>query len=104
METLAEAVDRLTSAGFREDFRATPSGLMAVATGDTYEPESLEIEEVVRFEGPTDPADESILFALRCGADGAKGTYVTAYGPCVDPLDAEMVRRLGRADSSPRGA
>ena len=94
METLAEAIARLTAAGFGDDFRATPRGLLAAAAGETFEPESLEIEEVVRFEGATDPADESILFALR-GRSGVRGTYAAAYGPAMDPLDAEMIRRLG---------
>ena len=97
METLSEAIDRLRSAGFREDFHATPLGLRAATTGVTYEPESLAIHEVVRFEGLTDPADEAILFALCCAADDVKGTYVTAYGPAIDPHDAVIIHRLGRA-------
>jgi hypothetical protein len=100
METLSEAVARLRVAGFREDFRATPRGLRAAATGATYEPESLAIDEVVRFEGDTDPADESILFALRSRADGVMGTYASAYGLSAGPLDAEALHRLGRASAS----
>lgn len=53
------------------------------------------MDEVLRFEGPTDPADESILFALR-GADGLRGTWAIAYGPGTDPFDAEMAHRLRR--------
>ena len=53
------------------------------------------MDEVLRFEGPTDPADESILFALR-RADGLRGTWAIAYGPGTDPLDAEMAQRLRR--------
>lgn len=104
METLAEAIARLVARGFRHDFRATPSGLLAVDTGDTYAPETLEVEELVRFEGSSDPGDESILFALRCGTDGLKGTYAAAYGPSMDPDDAEMIRRLGPVRADPRGA
>jgi hypothetical protein len=95
METLAQALERLAAAGFTAHFRATERGLAAAGSGRSYEPESLEIAEVVRFEGPTDPADESILFALRCREDGVRGTYAVAYGPGMDPLDAEMVLRLG---------
>jgi hypothetical protein len=102
METLSEAIRRLDSAGFREDFRATARGLQASTTGVTYQPESLEIEEVLRFEGPTDPGDESILFALRSRSDGVLGTFAAAYGPGMDAFDAEMVRRLGGAGSPTR--
>ena len=59
-----------------------------------HEPESLLVEEIERFEGASDPQDEAVLFALRCETHGTRGTYVVAYGPNVDALDAEMVRRL----------
>jgi hypothetical protein len=104
METLSEAIGRLDSAGFREAFRATARGLQATTTGITYQPESLEIEEVLRFEGPTDPADESILFALRSRSDGVLGTFAAAYGPGMDAFDAEMVRRLGGPATPTRGS
>lgn len=94
METLSEAVERLTAAGYQDDFRAEPGGLRAVGTHCLHEPEALIIEEVVRFEGASDPGDEAVLFALRCKIHGIKGTYVVTFGPSVDPLDVEMVGRL----------
>jgi hypothetical protein len=94
METLSQAVERLTAAGYRDDFRAEDGGLRAVGTGCIHEPEALVIEEVLRFEGATDPQDESMLFALRCTTHDVRGTYVVAYGPSMDPLDGEMARRL----------
>ncbi len=93
-ETLSEVVNRLTAAGYTDDFRAEPEGLRAVPSGCIHTPESLIIDEVVRYEGMTNPDDEAIVFALRCDAHGIKGTYVTAYGPQMPALDAEMVRRL----------
>jgi hypothetical protein len=94
METLSEAVERLSAAGYREDFRAERGGLRAVGTGCMHEPEALVIEEVLRFEGASDPQDESMLFALHCTIHDLRGTYAVAYGPAMDPADGEMVRRL----------
>ena len=94
METLAQAVERLSAAGYREDFRAEADGLRAVASGCVHAPEELVIEEIARFEGASDPQDQAILFALRCDVHGVRGTYVVAYGPATAPLDARMVRRL----------
>ena len=96
LETLAQAIDRLTAAGYTDDFRAESDGLHAVYGGCVHQPEELMIEEVVRFEGITNPDDEAILFALRC-SDGMKGTYTTAYGPNMPAADAEMARRLNAA-------
>jgi len=94
METLSEAVERLSAAGYRDDFRAEAGGLRAVRARCMHEPEVLVIEELLRFEGATDPQDEAMLFALHCTTHDVRGTYVVAYGPTMDPADGEMVRRL----------
>jgi hypothetical protein len=99
-ETLSQAVDRLTAAGYTDDFRAEPDGMRAVVAGVIYRPESLAIEEVVRFEGISDPADEAIVFALHCREDGIKGTYTVPFGPEMGALDAEMIR--GLRNTTPR--
>jgi hypothetical protein len=56
--------------------------------------EALVIEEVARFEGISDPADEAIVLALHCREDGVKGTFTVPFGPGMGALDAEMMRRL----------
>ncbi len=93
-ETLSQAVDRLTAQGYTDGFRAEPDGMRAVVAGILYQPEWLVVEEVVRFEGISDPADEAILLALHCGKDGIKGTYTVPFGPGMGALDAEMMHRL----------
>ena len=95
METMAHAVDRLTKAGYTDDFRAEEGGLRAALGGCVHPPEELIIKEVVRFEGVSDPDEEAILFALECRKHGVKGTYATTYGSSMAAVDAEMVRRLG---------
>ena len=99
METLSEAIDRLRSAGYRDSFQPKAQGLRALAARRLYAPEELVVDEVVRFEGPTDPGDEAILFALRSRDGAVCGTYTAGYGAGVDPANAELVRRL----PSPRG-
>ena len=39
---------------------------------------------------------EEIIFAISCPKNDLKGTYVVAFGPKMDPLDAHMVQRLKR--------
>jgi hypothetical protein len=93
-ETMLEALERLTTAGYCDDFRAEPNGLRARIAGNLHRPESLIIEEFVRFEGETDPSEEAIVFALRSEKDMTRGTYTVAYGPGMDLADVEMVNRL----------
>ena len=94
METLSQAVDRLTAHGYTDAFRAEPGGMRAVVAGVLYRPESLVVEEVARFEGISDPADEAIVLALHCREDGIKGTYTLPFGPGMGALDAKMMHRL----------
>ena len=103
-ETVAEAVNRLSAAGYVDDFRAVPGGLRAVAAGCVHRPEALVIDEVVRFEGISDPDDEAIVFALRCEPHGIKGTYTVPYGPNLPEIDTEMMQRLSASQtrSEPR--
>ncbi len=96
-ETVAEAVNRFSAAGYTDSFVAESGGLRAVNARCVHTPETLVVEGVFRFEGITDPSDEAIVFALRCKLHGTKGTYVTSYGPAMSPADAEMVRRLNAA-------
>lgn len=94
METLAQAIARLEQRGFRDSFRAEERGLRALRDGRSFEPEELVTEEVVRFEGASNPDDASILMALRTADGSVRGTLVTSFGPGADPEAAELVRRL----------
>ena len=96
METIAEALQRLEGKGYRDEFRAQRDGLRSIGSGHVYPPESLTVEETVRFEGPSSPSEEAVVFALRA-PDGTTGTYTVAYGPSMDALDAELVPRLRTA-------
>jgi len=94
METLSQATQRLAAAGYTDDFRAEDGGLRAIEHDCVHAPETLVIDEIHRFEGVSDPQDESMLFALRCPDHDVRGTYVVAFGPDVGARDADMVRRL----------
>ena len=96
LETLSAAMARLAARGFQHSLRARGGALRVVETGDVVEPEEVEVDEIVRFEGITDPAEEVVLYALN-GPDGEPlGTYTAMYGPATPPEDAEVLRRLAR--------
>ena len=95
METVTEALQRLTAAGYTDDYRAATHGLRSRSDGTVHPPDFFRVDEVVRFEGDSDPSDESAVFALTSDADGTKATYTVAYGPMMDARDADIVRFLG---------
>jgi hypothetical protein len=94
METILDAADRLRSQGYLHDLTATNDGrLRCGACGADHDPASVEIDAVVRYEGASDPDDEEILLALRCGCSH-RGLYQAAFGPGANPDDAAVLRRL----------
>ena len=95
METVTEALSRLHRSGYVDAYHAEPEGLRSRSTGALDPPEAFHVDEIVRFEGDSDPSDESAIFALTARGGATRGTYTVAYGPLMDPLDAEIVRRLG---------
>ncbi len=97
METLSEAIERLRGAGYVVDFVPTEDGqLWCPACNSSHDPAAMTVDDQVRFEGESDPADEALLLALTCGC-GAKGLYSTMFGPEISPEDAAVVRALPRS-------
>lgn len=96
METLHEAIARLERDGFTAAFQAGTRGCFRIA-GHTYRPEDLVVDEIVRFEGMSDPEDEAVLFALRTHDASVKGTFVASYGASMEPDAVAAMRRLETA-------
>ncbi|PWE01267.1 phosphoribosylpyrophosphate synthetase [Marinilabilia rubra] len=78
MDTLSEAINTLIKEGFDENFRATEECVEALSSKKKYAPDALTIVKSYRFEGPTDPADEMVCFAIKAN-DGIKGTLVMSF-------------------------
>jgi len=96
MQTLREAIERLEKSGYVESFHVEGEGRLEASNGRSFEPDQLQVDEMLRFEGESDPADLSILFALRSADGKARGTFVAPYGPTnVDPATARVLQRLG---------
>ncbi len=94
LETMSAAISRLEQAGYTGSFAAENSGVNCSICGTWHAAEDLAIDEIVRFEGESDPADEAVLFALQCSHCRARGTYVAAYGPSMEADDVAVVLSL----------
>lgn len=97
METLSEAINRLRSAGYGADFVPTADGqLRCPACESSHDPADMTIDEELRFEGESDPADMSLLLALTCDC-GTKGLYSTQFGADISEEDTAVVQALPRS-------
>ncbi len=92
--TLSEAVDDLQRRGYTDDLALGGHCLVCDASGISLDPAAFEIDEFHRFEGMSDPEDQSIVYAISSVDGRIKGILVNAYGPDAAPLTQEMVRKL----------
>lgn len=91
---MAGVVERLTKEGYTDTFRGEAAGVRAVSAGHVHPPEELVVDQIERFEGITDPAEEAIVLALHSSVDGCRGTYTAPYGKAMPSIDAELIRRI----------
>lgn len=95
-DTLSEAVDDLIRRGYTEDFLAMEEKDCLYCNQHSLElsPEEFEIDEVYRFEGMTDPADESIVFAISSPKHNIKGTVINSFGADFGYRSSKLVEHL----------
>lgn len=92
-ETLTEALEDLRKQGYTRDYNLKTEYLKCQQDGLELRPDEFTITSFYRFEGMTDPDDETILYAIEEN-NGQKGTLVSAYGPYADAPSADMVQKL----------
>lgn len=92
-ETLTEAIEGLRQQGFTQDYNLKPDHLHCQPDNIELRPADFDVVDVYRFEGMTDPGDESVLYAIEA-KNGNKGVLVDAYGAYSDSISAEMAKKL----------
>lgn len=93
--TVAEALDQFKKQGFSTDFRLEHEGI--AWNGGMYMPEELKIVDIYRYEGDSDPDEESSVYAL-VSREGVKGTLVTGYGISSETSYQQLLERIEWAD------
>ena len=93
MKTLVSSLNNLVKKGYTEDYKVTDAGLKALKTEKIYQPDQIKVTDFHRFEGTSDPADESILYAIETN-DGGKGTLVDAFGPSSDTKVTAFMQKV----------
>ena len=95
-DTVTEAVNDLQKRGYTCDFNLNHDVdfLICNQTSKSLSPEDFEIDEVHRFEGETDPGDETIIYAISSNKDDTKGLIINAYGMYADAAASKIVKYL----------
>lgn len=93
-DTLTEALADLKNRGFITDFNISFEHIKCSDTGKQLYPQDFEIVEHYRFEGNTDPGDESVIYAIQSIDGNIKGTLISAYGMYGEAVSEDMIKKL----------
>jgi hypothetical protein len=93
MQTLSEITNDAFARGYTENFKVVASGLSTADGKMTYNPQHITISDFYRFEGLSDPQDNSILYIIETN-DGKKGTLIDIYGPDADAKISSFIRQV----------
>jgi hypothetical protein len=92
-DTVSQAVEGLKKRGYTIDFNLKYDCIVCHDTPITLMPEEFIISEVHRYEGPSDPADEAVVYAIE-SKHGEKGVLVNGFGISSDEVSNDMIEKL----------
>lgn len=93
-QTLSEAINDLVLEGYTCNFNINSNRIEDASNNIALHPDDFEIDEIFRFDGMTNPEDESILYAISSKKYQVKGLLVNAYGMYADHDSAELAAKL----------
>ena len=91
-DTLSHAIEDLQRQGYVDELTLTAEGLFNA--GVPLDPQRFAIDSYHRFEGPSDPGDLSIVYAVSSEGLNLKGLLVGGYGPEAQGFIQKMVDPL----------
>ena len=89
--TITEAIESFKKQGFTHDFNIEDDCLRGES--EKFNVEDLEIVDLYRYEGDTDPSDEATVYAIA-SKNGIKGILVTGYSANADSNTTGILSRL----------
>lgn len=93
-DTLSQAVNDLMSRGYTDDLSLDRECVICNGNNTSLHPDDFVIDEFHRFEGESNPSDESIVYAISATNKSVKGVLVNAFGPGASSLNQAMVDKL----------
>ncbi|MBB5438115.1 hypothetical protein HDC92_001790 [Pedobacter sp. AK017] len=92
--TFSETINGLIKDGYSLDFNIRKERITCHQTNIELSPEDFEIDKVYRFEGASNPDDQSVLYAISSPKFGIKGMLVNGYGISADAATDAIIARL----------
>jgi hypothetical protein len=84
-ETVVDAISLLKEEGYEIEFQLVDGHLACDADDQRCPTGDAVVERLFRFEGPSDPGDEMVVFGLLDPGTGRRGVLASGFGPAADP-------------------
>jgi hypothetical protein len=94
MTSLSEITNKLQAEGYTADLNLKEDHLECSGSLLQLHPDDFVVDKHYRFEGPSDPADEAIVYAISSAKYQIKGLLINGYGASSDQLTDDMVHAL----------
>lgn len=91
--TLSVAIEDLNKLGYTVDYNLHDDGLESKHHGKIYSADEMDVVKYYRFEGMSNPSDNSILYVIET-TDGKKGLLVDSYGASSSSIPADLLEKL----------
>ncbi|SDG98096.1 phosphoribosylpyrophosphate synthetase [Psychroflexus sediminis] len=92
-DTLSETMNALRNEGYVDDLNVLDDQIENKTKKKKYPIDDFEVDHYFRFEGVSNPADNSILYAITT-SDGHKGMLVDGYGKSGGQISDKMLNKL----------
>ena len=94
MDTVSQTIDMLRKEGYVEDFNLQQTCLECREGHFKVFHDEFVIDNVYRFEGNSDPAEEATVYAISSPKYGIKGVLVNGAGIYTSDITDEMLETL----------
>lgn len=92
--TLSGTMNDLREQGYVDDFNLLQQCLECRNGQYKLLADDFAVDSFYRFEGPSDPADMAILYAISSERYALKGLLVNGYGISSEAVTDEMLQKL----------
>ncbi len=92
--TLSETINSLIKLGYNHDFNISDECLVCHQNNIILSPNDFQIDKVYRFEGESNPDDQSILYVISSPIFDVKGILVNGYGISSDDATSKLIEKL----------
>ena len=92
-DTLAEASIELKQRGFNANLKVNENKKMVDSDGKQFDASQVTLVEFHRFEGMSNPADSTIIYAVETET-GEKGTVIDSFGADASETTSDFMNEV----------